>query len=599
MKLHNRLLALVFVIAAPASGLAADVPDGAASWVEESNRNATVLLEVLARYSPESAGSLGVEGADTEVADLKPGYVERTEADVEAAVAELTRRLAAEDDPRVRQDLEILVEAGRDNVTGSRLFRRHLLPYVNVPRTVFFGMQALLDPQLPKDKHEAALVRLRRYVGMEEGYEPILSLGRARMEEQFSAQGLLGPYRGQVEQDLANAPRFAAGIGELFRTLEVEGYEEALAEYQKQLDDWQAWVKSDLMPRARADFPLPPELYEWNLRQFGVEADPEELIDDATRAFIEIRNEMKAIAPLVAQERGWDETDYRKVLVRLRGEQLDGEEILPWYDDVLEQLEGVIREQGVVSLPDRDAIIRLGTEAENSAQPAPHLRPPRLIGNTGQRPEFVLPLANPAAEAAGEGRMDDFTHRAAAWTLTVHEARPGHELQYSSMIENGVSVARAVFAFNSVNVEGWALYAEAEMKPYLPMDGQLVSLQHRLLRSARAFLDPMANLGRIGYDEVRQFLEGEVGLSPSMSRQEADRYTFRAPGQATSYFYGYQKLLALRAATELALGEGFDRKAFHDFVLAQGLLPPALMRAAVMDEFVGAESGIAARPARH
>ena len=82
MKLHNRLLALVFVIAAPASGLAADVPDGAASWVEESNRNATVLLEVLARYSPESAGSLGVEGADTEVADLKPGYVERTEADV-------------------------------------------------------------------------------------------------------------------------------------------------------------------------------------------------------------------------------------------------------------------------------------------------------------------------------------------------------------------------------------------------------------------------------------------------------------------------------------------------------------------------------------
>lgn len=47
-----------------------------------------------------------------------------------------------------------------------------------------------------------------------------------------------------------------------------------------------------------------------------------------------------------------------------------------------------------------------------------------------------------------------------------------------------------LFAFNSVNVEGWGLYAEAEMKPFEPLDGQLIALQHRLLRAARAFLDP-------------------------------------------------------------------------------------------------------------
>ena len=86
--------------------------------------------------------------------------------------------------------------------------------------------------------------------------------------------------------------------------------------------------------------------------------------------------------------------------------------------------------------------------------------------------------------------FDDFTFDAASWTLTAHEARPGHELQFASLVEKGVSLARAVFAFNSVNVEGWALYAEAEMKPYLPLDGQLIGLQHRLMRAARAFLDP-------------------------------------------------------------------------------------------------------------
>ena len=52
-------------------------------------------------------------------------------------------------------------------------------------------------------------------------------------------------------------------------------------------------------------------------------------------------------------------------------------------------------------------------------------------------------------------KIDDFTHAAASWTLTAHEARPGHELQFARMIEAGVSIPRAVFAFNSANVEGF------------------------------------------------------------------------------------------------------------------------------------------------
>ena len=88
-----------------------------------------------------------------------------------------------------------------------------------------------------------------------------------------------------------------------------------------------------------------------------------------------------------------------------------------------------MRKENIVTLPQRDAVIRIGTEAESAAQPAPHLSPPRLIGNTGEPAEFVLPLANPNA-AAGR-KMDDFTNDAISWTLTAHEARPGHELQYA------------------------------------------------------------------------------------------------------------------------------------------------------------------------
>jgi uncharacterized protein (DUF885 family) len=65
-----------------------------------------------------------------------------------------------------------------------------------------------------------------------------------------------------------------------------------------------------------------------------------------------------------------------------------------------------------------------------------------------------------------------------------------------------------------------------------------------------------------------------------------ERYTFRMPGQANSYFYGYTRLLELRKSTEAALGPKFNAQRFHDFILAQGLLPPGLMKKAVEDHFI-------------
>ena len=62
----------------------------------------------------------------------------------------------------------------------------------------------------------------------------------------------------------------------------------------------------------------------------------------------------------------------------------------------------------------------------------------------------------------------------------------------------------------------------------------------------------------------------DVVLSDPMATQEVDRYTFRAPGQATSYFYGYTRLLEIRKETEQKLGPKFQPRAFHDFILARG-----------------------------
>jgi uncharacterized protein (DUF885 family) len=218
------------------------------------------------------------------------------------------------------------------------------------------------------------------------------------------------------------------------------------------------------------------------------------------------------------------------------------------------------------------------------------MQPPPFLHNTGQKGVFVLPLNIPAGpgQTASE-KYDDFTFDAAAWTLTAHEARPGHELQFDSMLEHGVSLARVRYAFNSTNVEGWGLYSEYIIRPFMPLEGQLVSLDYRLLRAARAFLDPELQSGKITTADAFRVLEQDVVQSHAFAQEEVERYTYRAPGQANSYFYGYTKLIQLRKDTEKALGPKFNQKQFHDFILAQGLLPPDLMREATMQDFIPAQ----------
>jgi hypothetical protein len=538
----------------------------------------------MAGYQPERASSLGVDGRDAEIIDLKPRFDERMEADLAKVQAELEARLATEADPRVQADLKILIATARDQRRSSELNRRLMLPYADLPQLLFQSFNSLLDPRVAAERYPAALDRLARYVGRAPGYEPIARLAEARMEERFAVPGITGPWKVEVEQGLENRTRYVQGIRELFERSGLKGWQKDLKLLDRQLVEHERWIRTELLPRSRSTNLLPPEIYADNLRNFGVSADPRELMDEAMLSFVQTREEMQALATLVAKQRGYPSADYRAVLARLKTESIPKDALLATYQSRLASLEDIIRRERIVTMPDRPSVIRLATAAESAAQPAPFLSPPRLIGNTGESAEFVLPLENPNAPPGT--RMDDFTNDAISWTLTAHESRPGHELQFAKMIENGVSVPRAVFAFNSANVEGWALYAESLVKRHLPLEGQVGTLQMRMLREARAFLDPMVNLDLIKPAAVQDFLMKEVGLSEPMAKQEVDRYSFNAPGQATSYFYGYRAQLKLRGKTELALGSGFDALAYHDFIIDQGLLPPDLLEQAVMERFV-------------
>ena len=556
------------------------------AWVRQSNVYTNMLLDVQLAHAPEQGSQQGVAKFDQSITDPTRADEIAARREFEAALVKIKAARAAESDKNVRQDLDILQKAFSLQFRTEDYGLEHEVPFINASAIVFQGLRGLLDDQVAAARRPAALIRLRKYAGMEPGYKPFTELLKARELEQIAKPGVIYPSQSEVQTELGRNSNYVEGIAALFKKYQLEGWEPAYAKLQDQLTGYDAWVKSNILPKARSDFRLPPAKYALAFEAYGIDIPPAKIAAMAHAAFSQYQAEMAPLAAQVAKARGFGASDYRSVIAQLKKQQITGAAILPFYDNRLHEIEKIIAAKNLVTLPDRPAIIRLATAAETVQTPAPHMVPPPLLHNTGQRGEFVLPLNIPSATGGAEDKYDDFTFDAVAWTLTAHEARPGHELQFDSMVEHGASLARALYAFNSTNVEGWGLYSEYIMQPYEPPEGQLLTLQLRLLRAARAFLDPELQSGAVTPQQAYSVLEKDVLLSHAFATEEVERFTFRTPGQANSYFYGYTRLLSLRKETEDKLKSKFDQKKFHDFLLAQGLLPPDLMRAAVLEDFV-------------
>ncbi len=558
-------------------------------WIEKSNSYTKLLLDIDKKYSPEFGSAQGLPFYDTlvSVPTLANDMAERKERT--QVVTLLKQAKQKETNTRLKQDLDILINKSQLGFREDDFNITRRVSFLNATGEVFGGIQILLDEQTPADRRSAAVIRLRKYAGMANGYEPITAILKERTLGQMRKQGMIYPSRQQMEVALSHNASLISGIEQLFKKYKLTGWEQPYATIKKQLEDYDAWAKADLLPKARTDFRLPPEEYKLALEGYGIDISPAEVAKMAHAAFTDIQNQMTPLAVQVAKKYNLPSSDYREVIKFLKKDQIIGDSIMPLYKRHLADIEAIIREQHLVTLPNRPAIIRLASEAETAQNPAPHMSPPPFLNNTGQRGVFVLPLNMPPAPGEKVDKYDDFTFDAASWTIIAHEARPGHELQFDKMVEEGVSQARALYAFNSTNVEGWGLYSEYITRPYMPVEGQLVSLDYRLLRAARAFLDPELQAGTITQQQALDLLMTDVVQSHAFAKQEVERYSLRAPGQANSYFYGYTKMLALRKDVETALGAKFNQQHFHDFILSQGILPPALIREAVMTEFVANE----------
>jgi uncharacterized protein (DUF885 family) len=252
----------------------------------------------------------------------------------------------------------------------------------------------------------------------------------------------------------------------------------------------------------------------------------DELRRRASVAFQELQDQLQALAFRIAQEQKLASSDYRAVLRALKARQLGGGTILPHYQQRMKTLEEIIQRERIVTLPARSLRIRLATEAESARAPAPFMSPPRLIGNTGEYGEFVLPVRLAGGSDGSTKQMDDFTNEAVSWALAAHEGA-GSRVAVRFHCGERRFPSPPHLRREQCQRRGWGLYMEEQMLPYIPLEGQFATLWSHMVRAARAFLDPGLNAGTITREEARRVLQDELILSDALSRSELERYTFR------------------------------------------------------------------------
>ena len=162
--------------------------------------------------------------------------------------------------------------------------------------------------------------------------------------------------------------------------------------------------------------------------------------------------------------------------------------------------------------------------------------------------------------------------------LTIHEAIPGHYVQaeYASTIEPlSRRMLRAIYG-SGVYVEGWAVYATAEMLKAGYLDNspelKLQNLKWELRAIANTILDIKYHTMGLTDDDAMALMMGKT----FQEKEEATAKVQRAKlgsCQLPTYFTGYTEWKRLRAAAEQKQGKDFNAGVFNERALREGALP--------------------------
>ncbi len=161
------------------------------------------------------------------------------------------------------------------------------------------------------------------------------------------------------------------------------------------------------------------------------------------------------------------------------------------------------------------------------------------------------------------------------YTTLAHEGYPGHLYQNVYSHTHCDSKIRHLLSFKGYS-EGWATYVEHlaytmdnGLKPEM---GELLAANSTATLGLHACLDVYINYMGWDREQVREYLQ-QYYSNPDSVADAIYIAMIENPSNYLSYYVGYMEFMNMRETAEKQLGERFDPKAFHTFLLDMGDAP--------------------------
>ena len=350
-------------------------------------------------------------------------------------------------------------------------------------------------------------------------------------------------------------------------TVVARRLERAVAAAVAALEEHQAWLRDDVMPRSTADWVTGPEHFEEMVRLRALEASGDEILEVGERMLVESHAQRDAVCAEIDPS-----LSPTAVGERVKGNHpATFEEALEEYRRSMDRARAFVAEHDLATLPPNDTLVVIETPSfiRHLVPFAAYFEPARF-DPVPQGTYIVTPPETP--------EMMREHNYASISNTSVHEAYPGHHHQLAAAVTNP-SLVR-LFSTSPEFAEGWAFYTERMMKE-AGFDNtpthRYMQLTDVIWRATRIILDVQLHRGQIGFDDAVDRLVAETGFERPAALAEVRRYT-STPTYQLSYLYGRHMIEELRRDVERREGPGFSLKGFHDTLLYGGTMPVSYAR---------------------
>ena len=344
------------------------------------------------------------------------------------------------------------------------------------------------------------------------------------------------------------------------------------------LGKYETFLKTELLPRSKGDFRIGADNYRKKLAyEEMVDTPLPELLKIGYANLRENQRAMKEAAARIDAKR-----DPSAILSDLMKDHPSPAELISSVTNTLQGLRDFIEQHHIVGIPSQVLPIVEETPPFERALTTASMDTPGPYEKVATEAFFnVTPPEPDWPKEQIEEHMQSFS-RAELDNLTIHEAYPGHYVQFL-WVPQAPSMAKKLLGAGT-NVEGWAHYCEQMMLDEGYGNGdpklKLAQIADALLRNARYIVGIEMHTGKMTFDQGVDFFVKEGHTTRELALVETKRGT--SDPTYLMYTLGKLEILKLREDYRKKKGSAFRLEEFHNEFLKQGFPPIRIVRRNLM-----------------